>query len=185
MEVYKVTPANYSALLPRNPEEYQSVLGTGAFTGRPMLARWRHLELEFTDPQQLSTDFFYFGLGAIAFQQRTLDLFASTFERAGELLPFAVGGATYHALNVLKRIDCLDIALSQVKRLSNGKVLKIDRYVFHPRAVAGEDLFLISEELSTLFAARDMTDAATSFFRSYHERGMTGLTFQQVWASDA
>jgi len=181
MEVYKVIPASYSALLPRNPEEYQNVLGTGAFTGRPMVAHWRPLELEFTDPQQLSTDFFYFGLGAIAFPQRTLDVFASTFERAGELLPFTIGGTTYHALNVLRRVNCLDVTLSHVKRLSNGKILKIDRYIFHPPSVAGEDLFLISEEVSTLFAVLDITDPSPSFFRSYHERGMTGLTFQKVW----
>lgn len=107
MDVYKVTPASYSAPQAGHPEQFVSAVGLGAFSGTPMLARWSKLELEAADPALLADDFFYFGLGGLAFPLRTLEVFKSLFESIGELLPFAMSGAPGR-LTAASCVPCCD-----------------------------------------------------------------------------
>jgi len=184
MKVYKIVPASYAALRPRNPQAFERAVGLNAFIGRPMLARWELFDFDPEEPQQLETDFFYFGLGGLAFPQRTLDVFKSLFERVGEVLPFTISGDRFHALNVLRRVDCLDISRSEVRRLPGGQVLKIDRYAFHSLPLETESLFSIPQEVSTLFSVSETAETSLDFFRAYGDEGMTGLTFEQVYLDD-
>lgn len=108
MDVYKVTPASYSAPVARDREAFLSRVGVGAFTAGPMHAHWPEPVMKPTESAMLASDFFYFGLGGLAFPARTLEVFQDLFERVGEILPFTMSGTTFFVLNVLRRVEGLN-----------------------------------------------------------------------------
>jgi hypothetical protein len=181
MDVYKVSPASYAAPEARNQEEFVRSVGLAAFTGRPMRAQWPEPALELTDPTMLASDFFYFGLGGLAFPPRTHEVFKDLFEKVGEVLPFTLSGAPFFALNVLRCVSGLDAARSEVRRLPNGNIIKVTRYAFHASVVKQEALFQIPEEVSAVFTVSSAPESFQDFYQTYSQRRMTGLKFDRVW----
>lgn len=148
-----------------------------------MRERWERLEFLFEDASRAPTDFVALMAGSLAFNERVLTDFSDVFGPLGELLDLSVNGKSYYALNVLRRIDALDLDRSGAKLHPHGTVKSLDRYIFMPDAVASESIFQIPQMRATLFVATPHLDSSSDFYARYMNGRYTGLMFKERWES--
>lgn len=148
-----------------------------------MRPRWDRLDFRFEDSSRSPTDFVALMGGSLAFNERVLADFSGLFEPLGELLEFSVNNRPYYALNVLRRIDALDINESGAKLYPHGTIKSLNRHVFRPEVVASEPIFQVPQMRATLFVATPHPKSVSDFYLRYLAGGYTGLMFKQRWES--
>ncbi|WP_205525699.1 imm11 family protein [Pyxidicoccus trucidator] len=93
----------------------------------------------------------------------------------GEFLALACEQAALVMFNALCMVDALDEAASTLKRLDDGRIWWVGKYVFHKAAVQSLQAFKLTNlQPSPLFVGEE-------FLERWRAAGLKGLAFRQVW----
>lgn len=154
-------------------ERFYCVFGQG----RRSNGNWTPPEMELLGSKEgLAVGDFPGSPYAPIFSERAVAALGDLLNDAGELLPVICGPSRYYAFNVLAIVDAVDEEKSEVFRVSSGKVVRIEKYAFHPHRVANLTLFNVPQLTSAnyLFA----TDRCRS---RAMEAKLLGMEFRTVW----
>jgi len=96
----------------------------------------------------------------------------------GELLPLECPDADLWVFNALRLIDAVDENASTLVRFSSGRILNIERHVFHPDRVQDVEVFKLPQmPRGWLYVTDDFVSRAAS-------AGLRGVGFEQVWEQE-
>jgi hypothetical protein len=184
MKVLQIEPDDsYPAIVPADPSLALKVVGTGGFTGNAMAARWELLRFKLAAPERALGDFVAVTSGTFAFSEQVRETFDGLFSEIGEVLPIEIDGVPYSVLNVLRRVDALDLEHSQYTTFAGTKIATVERHAFFPATVSGESIFLVKQRLNVLYCTSGQPDSVRDFYQRVMTRGYRGLEFRQVWTS--
>jgi hypothetical protein len=182
MRVYRIgNDERASVLVPLDPGRSTEVIGTGGFTGSPMRSRWATLSYRFEDRDAPRSDFVLLMGGVLTFGRAILEEFSGLFESVGEILDLDVDGQPHFALNVLHKVDALNLTASGATLWPHGTIRKMDRHVFEAERVVSETIFQVPELRGISFLMSPTKRPGVDFYRRYVEAGYSGLTFTCVW----
>lgn len=172
--------------LARDVERYKSLtmqdeddfLRLPIFDGKALSQEWRAYEVEFIrdelNEDLLPGDFPAFGT-VPTFSKRAVDALFDLLIENGELLPLNSSDGEFYAYNVLKVVNALDESRSDVKRFSDGGIMRVNTYAFYHRELAGQTIFKVPQ-----LAQEFVTD---SFVRRVRKSRLTGFKFVELWTS--
>ncbi len=152
------------------------------FTRLGMLNRCQPVSAPLTPPEVYSVyvklkrgDFWELaGYSTFALPAASIEKVRPLLEAAGELLPLPYGDQVFGVLNVLNWSDCVD---DETKALGQP----------YRKYVAGRVPYTIFREpnSSYLLVAERTGDPETEFKACIEHRKMTGLSFRELWDSEA
>lgn len=153
--------------------------------GSPLTSRWKPIRVRrlTTDQQGASlaaADLPWLGGHALVFRERAFRAVGDVLADAGEFLELDLADKTDRLwlFNVCQVVDALDEEASRIVRFpSSGRVMKIDRHVFHPVRVAGLAAFRVPQ-VRSLFVSGETVDALTA-------AQLSGAHFDLVWDGQA
>jgi hypothetical protein len=148
-----------------------------------MIQRWELLQFRLAAPERRRGDFLAVTTGAFAFSDRVRETFHDLFAAIGEVLPIEIDGVPHFVLNVLRRVDALDLEHSRYTTFAGNKIATIERHAFFPAAVRDESIFLVKQRLSVLYAIAGQPDSSKDFQKRMLEHGYNGLEFKPVWCA--
>lgn len=118
------------------------------FIGDPMIAVWKPVAVDFEpSPTKLSGDFPSLGGIPPVFSERAKNILEPLISDSVEFLPLACKDVPLYAVNVTRVLDCLDLSMSQFKRFSDGRIMRVERYVFKRECLEGEHMFKIPQQV--------------------------------------
>jgi hypothetical protein len=112
------------------------------------------------------------------FSARAKQLLGQHIDGLGQWLALECDEAPYFLFNVTHTVDALDEENSEVIRFSDGKVMRVAQFVFHPAKLRGQLLFQVPQCLgSPNLVTQDFVDLV-------HQHGLTGFSFRLVWSEE-
>ena len=148
-----------------------------------MTQRWELLRFRFAAPERRRGDFLAFTTGTFPFSDRVRETFHDLFAAIGEVLPIEIDGVPHFVLNVLRRVDALDLERSEYTTFAENKIASVERHAFFPAVVRDESIFLVKQRLNVLYATADQPDSSRDFRKRVLELGYNGLEFKPVWSA--
>lgn len=109
------------------------------------------------------------------------------FEMSGELLPLPHQTEVFYVLNVTECPNVLDDdnTIWEYGKTTGAKI-RIVKYAFHEHRMTEAPLFKIPETCrGTIYTFEGLKDPGDEFKPRVEEHGLTGLTFNEVWDSEA
>lgn len=179
MEVYVPQSAEGSELChPERQEDFETLNVT--IDGTPRQGTWRsplmHLIREDEGKRLAESDSPWLGSHALVFRRHALGDLKALLLSYGELLPVACAEPDLVIYNATRVLDALDERASGVLRFSNGRIMRITRYVFRPNIIAGVDVFKIPN------LRVSPTYVSERFVERVKAAGLRGLVFNRVWS---
>lgn len=120
--------------------------------------------------------------GSPIFSSKAKETFHTLLKNKVEFLPLNhENGETYHLVNVINVLDCIDYETAVVNkeeimpRVVRAEVIK---YQFQYELIKDELMFKIPENSTTRVFVTD------EFLRVVEENGLIGIQFEEVWNSD-
>ena len=150
------------------------------FDGTPLAKNWVPLEMTRSasvEEHDLDLSDFPALLSASApvFSRRAWETLAPLIHDQSEELPFVVRAEDFVLLNVLQIADALDEANSEVMRFSDGRIMDVERYVFHPDVVSGLTIFKIPQ------MRRSHVMVTEPFVEAVRGADLKGFDFELLW----
>ena len=100
-----------------------------------------------------------------------------------ELLPLPVGDTTLALVNVVEVRNYLDEERTRWLGGLVGVIAEVPEFAAH--RIGGPSLFKLPHDAVGLYCWEDDADPGASFRRAVLDAGLTGLTFEEIWSSDA
>jgi hypothetical protein len=121
----------------------------------------------------------YQELGSVAVFSRRAVISLNEVLNGGELLPLIFEGTEGHffAYDPRHLAEALDESRSELKRFSNGGVMKVLRYEFRPDKLKDLGIFGIPQQRGRIY----VTD---EFVRRVNEARLTGFDFIELWSDE-
>jgi hypothetical protein len=113
---------------------------------------------------------------AAVFSRRAVDVLLDLLIESGEILPLGCEEGDFFVFNVIRVLDALDEAQSELKRFGRngrGRVKRIVRHAFFPERVTAS-IFRIPQKPLRVYVTQGFVDRAES-------AGLTGFDFTPVW----
>jgi len=180
MRIYKpLGSEHFEDCHPVNGDDYETLNVT--LNGAPVGDTWRspamHMIRKDGRKKLAVSDAPWLGSKALIFRPRVIAAMGELLRDYGELLPLACNEPDLVIFNVTRVIDALDEQASTIARFpSSGRIMAIERYVFHPEIVAGVDIFKIP---TMRFCPTFVSDR---FVEAWTSAGLRGLDFPLVWS---
>jgi hypothetical protein len=112
------------------------------------------------------------------FSDRAKQLLAPHLQGLGQWIELvSEQDPTYWLFYITNVLDALDVEKSELKRFSDGGVMRIVSYVFKPEAVRDQMLFTLPQRPGT---NRCVTDRFVEIAKA---NGLTGVEFKLLWSS--
>ena len=151
--------------------------------GTSRLTNWEPIAVELihenAGKKLVRSDSPWLGEHALIFRAHVVDELGAMLRNNGELLALACAEADLVIYNATRMVDALDEAASTIRRFSGGRIMWIQRPVFHAEAIAQLDVFKIPNlRVSPTFLSHRFVDR-------WKASGLKGLDFQQVWPRQA
>lgn len=150
-------------------------------TRRPLATSWSPIRVRRVHPTSSrkiarKVDLPFYGSHVMFLRPRAVDALRSDLNSSGELLDVEdEGGDDLCLFNVLVVVDALSLEESEIKYFSDGRIMRIKKYVFRPDRIEGVDLFRIPQMRSSpIFVSQRFVDKV-------HELQLTGVRFVGVW----
>lgn len=123
-------------------------------------------------------DYPHFALPAIS--QKAKDILEKHFEGLVEIFPLNVEKwGTYYFINITNVLNLLDFEKSEIRRLSSGKIIAINKYSFL------DSIFTINSNLFQLnHVSRSLVFVNEKTKQLIEDAGLEGFIFTQVWDSE-
>ena len=171
----------YENLTYANPDDSKRTLDW--CDGTSMAGRWFPMPLEILkEPEGYEKlprgDFPCFISGAAVFTQKAVTALADLLEGQVELLPIICEAGDYQLANVIRVVDALDEANSDVQRFEDGRVMDVERYAFHPEKLKGLTIFKLPQ------FRRGRVYVTERFVDRVREAGLKGFRFELLWDSE-
>lgn len=162
---------------PVNPDDFESL--NVLVDGTPRTADWSpppmHLIREDQGKVLVESDSPWLGSHALVFRSEAATALRDMLLNNGEVLPLLCGGDNLAVFNPRVVDGALDLNASTVLRFGSGRIMRIVKYVFDKRVVAGVDAFKIPDlRVSPTF----VTDR---FVCAWNSAGFRGMEFRLVW----
>lgn len=154
--------------------DFQQTTWMRWFAGRPLAQEWQAITVarETTD-QRLRGDFPSLP-GAFICNQRALDTLYPLIVGHVEVLPLICDTENLYVINIIQVLDCLNHELSQFKRFSSGRIMRVEKYVFKEGCIGTVPLFKIPEQIDNRIYASDM------FKQAVEQHGLQGIVFTEI-----
>lgn len=180
MKVYLPIGSNRCQLCqPVNDSEFE-VFSNFAIGTFPPTA-WKPLTMEMIyDDEGKSlkpSDAPWLGMHPLIFRENAVFRMREWIEPYGELLPLNCSEGGLFVFIVTTMVDALNEAASDISRFPDGRVMRVKKYVFDPKAIDGNDVFRIPNPKSS------RTFVSDRFVKAWKTAGLTGLDFEEVWSS--
>jgi hypothetical protein len=140
---------------------------------------WRPLEMQIIREDEgrvLSvSDSPWLGSHALFFRTQAIEVLEPLLSEHGELLPVHCEDAEVLLFNPTRVLDALDEGASNILRFGDGRVMRVNEYVFHPEVVRDTHVFKIPNlRVSPTFISEH-------FVETWKSAGLKGLEFKEVW----
>lgn len=174
-------------LIPNSREYHDFALANGEsrqvfarFDGRPLRSDWAPPAVTAADEDdELARFADYALLGTIpVFSSGAVAALRSLLEPNGELLPLKYGRGSFFAYNTTRFLDALNETESVMTRLSSGRVMLVERFVFRREPLDGEAIFKIPQ------LPRAFVFVTDTFVVATRAAGLLGFSFRLLWTSD-
>jgi hypothetical protein len=148
-----------------------------AFDGRSLAPSWTALRMKVADQDENSAEFGdYALLGTVpVFSAAAVDALLDLLRPNGELLPVRYSHREYMAYNVTRVIDALDEQQSSLIRLTTGRIMSINKYVFDGELLINASIFKIPQQPLAYVFVSDV------FVNRVQEKHLTGFSFRPTW----
>lgn len=145
------------------------------FIGDSLVNVWQPITVSISwDRNKIQGDFPSIGGAPPVFNERALHFLQPLIQNDIEALPLICPTEKLYAINIIKVLDCLDKEKSQIKYLSSGRVMRIERYVFKEGCLADSNIFKIPEQIKNRHYVSDA-------FKSMVEmKNLKGMVFKQI-----
>ncbi|MBL0393037.1 hypothetical protein JJ685_18000 [Ramlibacter monticola] len=122
-------------------------------------------------------DFTQLGLRPIpTFSQRAVDSLGAVLREHGELAPIQMSELVqYFGFNPTTIVDVLDEKKSQIKRFTDGEVMRVERHVLLDSVTSLPPIFKIPQ------TRRNTTYVNEMFVGLVQEKGLTGFRFEVLF----
>jgi hypothetical protein len=118
----------------------------------------------------------WLGSHALIFNAAAIDALGPLLRVYGELLPLSCKDAQLSVFNPTRVVDALDEEASSVLRFSDGRIMRVNRYIFDPEPIRGVYVFKIRNlRVSPTFVGQHFVDW-------WNEAGLEGLEFRMIWS---
>jgi hypothetical protein len=188
MTIYKITADHdFWSLLPVQKEQF---VKQTLFQLESMRSSWIDLSFYVRDPARtIRGDFFNLSLGCLAYGGRVNESdLGEIIERSGEMLKAKLDGTDemIYVLNPTACYNCLDRHNTVAEWTPDGTVaVQVKKYAFHVDRIGDCNLFKIPEMKRVgLFAISGRDEPEDEFYAQYHDMGLTGLKFEEVWSDE-
>lgn len=120
----------------------------------------------------------WMGSHVLVLKQEALDLVGQALGRWGEFLPLECDQAELFVFNPLRFVSALDEERSDVMRFGEGRIMRINKHVFDPGAIADVEIFKLEEmPRGSLYLTGPLVDLIERV-------GLVGTDFELVWGDD-
>lgn len=162
---------------PLSQEDFETI--HVAINGRPRGQSWHPIAVRVVREDQgkplLQSDSPWLGSHALIFNSKARDRIAAELSKYGELLPLACVEEELVVFNPTRVLDALDERASSLQRFTNGRIMRVERYVFLASMVEGEDVFKIPNlRVSPTFLSHRIVEL-------WQRAALKGLEFVKVW----
>jgi len=149
----------------------------GLLDGSPRLATWRPVEFNLVrhDGRRklVSVDAPWYVSSLLIFKPKVIHAIGDYLKDYGEFLPLICEDAKIVMYNPTRVIDALDEQKSTITRFDDGRIMMIDKHVFHADKIADVDVFKLPMRASATYVSQRFADIWAS-------HGLTGLDFVPV-----
>jgi len=131
------------------------------FVGRPMAAAWTPPTISARGGRRRTPDFVSWMLSAPVISGRAKEALAALLAPHAEILPLpAIHGHELHAVNVLRLVDCLDEAGSQITYTSNEprRIVNVFAFALRKGCVPDVPIFKLAAYPVDVFVTRPFVD---------------------------
>jgi hypothetical protein len=182
MKVYKISSdvTNYQWIM---PESEKDLFGALAFDCESKKKDWKPVDMYVFNPKKKKGNFYSLGgVGALVFDEQTLEIMRTVFEMSGEILPLNLDGSEIYALNVLECVNALDQKNTKWEYYDNGEKRKILNHFFHRSRITESSIFKIPETSKTqVLTYSEIKDPMDEFFSLYMKYNLRGLQFEEIY----
>ncbi len=153
-----------------------------SFDGSSRLASWRPVKVRLGYSEEgveyRPAVMPWMGGHVLVLKQEAVGAVGQALSRWGELLPLECDEAELFVFNALRFVSALDEDRSDLLRFGEGRIMKINKHVFDPRAIADVEMFKLTEmPRGSLY----LTDPVVELIES---SGLGGTGFELVWSGD-
>ena len=185
MKIYRVRfdVERYQWLIPEDESLWASGLLT--FDCQRKGGGWQAPSVYVQNPKLEPGDFCNFAPGALVARPSGLEVVQDLFERAGELVPLALGQERLTLLNVVECVNCLDEGASTLRYGYPGRTpIGVEQYEFHVDRLSESTLFKIPQtSRAEVLTVEGLKDAHDEFKPVVERAGLRGLEFDLLWES--
>jgi len=149
----------------------------GLIDGSPRLATWKPVEFKILHKDRRHTlrpvDAPWYATSILIFKPAVIRVMGDRLRSYGEFLPVICDDAEIVLYNPTRVIDALDERRSVLSRFQSGRIMMIDKHVFHADKIADVDVFKLPMRASATYVSQRFADIWAS-------HGLTGLDFVPV-----
>ncbi len=165
-------------VLPVNDADHEYLW---SLDGTPRLRGWHpipvtRLTVEEDGQPRAKSDFPWLGAHVLVLRERAVATLEPALRSCGELLPLACPDAELWLFHALTVADALDESASGIVRFSDGKILTVERYEFHPEKVPNVPIFKVPQLL------RGPLFISDEFVHLVKASDLTGFGYSAIWA---
>ncbi len=183
MKIYKIVSnvSDYQRIMPTDDSEYSNTLSFDCETKEEV---WNPIDMYVFNSKKKKGNFYSLGgIGALAFDEKVLDIMQTIFEMAGEILPVNVGKEVLYILNVLECVNALDDSNTKFSIYPDGTRGRILSYSFHADRISESCLYKIPETSKVdVLTYSGIKDPEDEFYSLYFEHKLKGLIFEEIYS---
>ena len=167
----------YELCQPTDDENFEVV--NIRINGTTQQRNWTPIAVRIIDSDNgkklLHSDAPWLGSHALIFSTAAIAAISPLLDEYGELLPLKSNGGTFKLFNPTKILDALDEEASSTTRFSDGRIMRISKYVFNLDVTDGVDIFKIPNlRVSPTFVSQRFVDL-------WNSAGLHGLRFNHCF----
>lgn len=180
--------------LVRNEVGYKNIMSEDRTKLTPLLSRMNNPIGDFafpsfyvSTPKASVSNFYPIGYELLAFDEIARNALWDVIGEAGEHYSVEVEDVgTLSIFNVTETCDALDHDKSVWREEDDGEKYVVLKHVFNPERIVGKScLFKIAENrYSKILCVTGAPNQQGDFYTRYHEAGLTGLKFTELWSDE-
>ena len=149
------------------------------FRAQPRVRIDRSPESKLRGPKAKLSDYSNVGyMPYPCFGARAKELLGPHIDGLGQWLPLECVEAPYWLFNITNLIDALDEPQSELVRFTDGGIMRIAQFVFHPKQLVDQLIFKIPQRAGMYnLVTQDFVDLV-------HKHGLTGFSFDLLWSEE-
>ena len=149
------------------------------FEAQPRIRIDRNAESALRSPKAKLSDYSNVGYTPYpCFSARAKELLGPHINGLGQWLALECGEAPYWLFNITNLIDALDEPQSELVRFTDGGIMRIAQFGFHPTQLVGQLIFKVPQRAGMYnLVTQDFVDLV-------HKHGLTGFSFRLLWSEE-